>query len=492
MSLTPDQEKRLLAAAIRRKEALQRDKAMDPFVPDSRPAAYQDEVFKDINDYPTRVLIWGNQTGKSQCGGRELSWILENKHPYLKRPKSWDGRPIGAIVMGKVGEQVETLLWKEKIKPFLTPGTYKEVRTGNSLQRVDAVDGSWTILLMSHHNAEEARQKAQGFSYQYVWLDEMPTSLSLIAELESRTIAKDGKLLITFTPLIRNAEIKSWVEGLDPTIGKRYKAGMLDNPIYSDRKEEILKRYANYPEAERNARLYGDWLVGDLGVYDFDAARDLVHAPEGYGPDWKHLYAVDPASSGKSGYAVFAQRPSDDQWFLVRTGYYKEKVPTKNVERSEQNVAGHRVIRRVADSHETWFIQQAYSMGYSYLMPHRKNERKDELIKQLQNVIHTKRVLIVEGQEDFNKEISTCMYSEKDSGKIVNATSYHILDAVQYGVDMIPQLNKKPAEPLDADPVVQDGKEIRRAWAKEKKRKALLDKMSRSRRFNRGLSSWRA
>jgi hypothetical protein len=403
---------------------------------------------------------------------------------------------MGVIVMGKVGEQVETLLWREKLKPFLTPGTFKEIRVGNALQRVEALDGSYTILLMSHHNAEEARQKAQGFDYQYVWLDEMPSSISLVSELALRVITSRGRMIVSFTPLIRNGEIKEWAENLDSRIGKIYKAGMLDNPVFKGREEEALLMVKDLPEAERNARLYGQWLLGDMGVYAFDAGRDLCSKPQGYHPQWDHLFAVDPASAGKTGWALFAKRPSDSQWFQIESGYYKEKVPTKNVEKAEQIAAGKKIVRRVADPHESWFIEQAAALGYHYLSPFNKNSRKPELIKQLQDCIYSRVVMFVEGQEELNREFSTCTYSDNTPDKIVNASSYHILDAVQYGIDMIPGLKAVAKERRDAiiapklDFKQVHAKEIKDSMTARRKRQAILDKL-RKQRFGRG-ARWRA
>jgi hypothetical protein len=60
---------------------------MDSTNLDSKPYPKQVEILKAIEELPVRAVIAGNQTGKSAIGGRELSWLIEGKHPYFSVAK---------------------------------------------------------------------------------------------------------------------------------------------------------------------------------------------------------------------------------------------------------------------------------------------------------------------------------------------------------------------------------------------------------------------
>ncbi len=434
--------KKELAVALRRLDTMKRKKCFDPYNLESRSTAIQESVFADIEKTSCRFVVAGNQSGKSSIGAREISWLFENEHPYLDVKKRFGNTPLLIIMMGRVGEQVETELWARKIKPFLDPSTYKEVKTGSVIQRIEHKTNGNKIILMSHHNINEAREKAQTYTANYVWLDEMPGSvqgISLISELQLRVQANNGFFLSTFTPLVRNEAIKSMVENADPKIATVYRFGMLDNPIYKGREEEILARFKHLPDSERNARLLGEWYVGDSSVYTF---RSEIHCenPEGYDPDvWRHIESVDPAASGKAGYILMAERPLTDNWYVIKADYVKGDT-AKNLLKIFNKLTGNvNLIRRVCDPHETWFIKHAQEEGHPYVTVYKKQSRKNELIKQLQNKLNDNLLKISPKLTRLVSEFTSCQYSETNPDKIVNARSYHMLDALQYGVDNIPR-----------------------------------------------------
>lgn len=459
-----------LRVAIEKLKTMERDNCFDPFVPDSRPNEKQQAVFEAIKDIYARFVVAGNQTGKSTIGARETAWIFEEKHPFWDTNKLFPNQPLLLLVIGRVGEQVESELWARKIKPFLTPDSYKEVRMGNSLQRVIHKESGNTIIFMSHHSINDAREKAQSYTAHFVWVDEMPNSLSFIIELLLRVQANNGRFLSTFTPLIRNADIKKYVDSAEAPLAKKYQMAMLDNPIYKGREAEVLKRYDNLPEDERNARLFGEWFRGGQAVYNFDPEKQL-HQPEGYLPSWTHVEAVDPAASGQAGFILLANEPGSPQWHVVRAEYIKGAAASDLLDEIEKRTKGINIIRRISDPHEAWFIKEAAKRKRYYMGVYKKNERKNELIKNLQESLNDGKILVTPWVPLLSDELTTCMWKE-GTDKIVGASRFHLLDAVQYANDNLPK-TETLAKPMTFDQALKEANRER-----IKKEKVSLSKKS--------------
>jgi phage terminase large subunit-like protein len=454
---------------------------MDATNLESRPYPKQLDIFSAIKTVPVRAIIAGNQTGKSSVGGREVSWILEDKHPFFKREELWGICPITILVLGQVGEQIESNLWAVKIKPFLMPGTFKEVRIGNALQRVEFKNGD-RLIFISHHNCNEARKTVQGYTAHYVWIDEMPTALSLVAELVTRIISKNGRLLITFTPLLRSMEIKQYIEGLKLPIGQVFNVNMLDNPIFAGRETEILAQYSNYPTAEREARLYGRWFTGSNAVYSYNPEAQKVQVPFSYSPLWPHIEAVDPAAASKLGYVLYARDPIRGQWYMVKAKYINGAAPSDLVNLVAIESAGYNVVRRISDPHETWFIKEAWKAHVLYEGVFKKSERKLELIKNLQQALTSGTMLVSESCYEFFEEVIACQWAENED-HIVNGSKYHILDAAQYGLDVL-DLFKEEKVRIFATPLEANDVQVRE---KNKARKEKEMRIRKSQRKGRGI-----
>jgi len=389
-------EKKLLAVAIQRREAIARKESFDPYVLGSQPTEKQTEVLKDISSYSSRYIVAGNQSGKSLLGGREAAWIFSNSHPYFDAKAQWGDRPLLMLVLGKTTKQIETELWGAKIMPHLEPGLFQIHSSGGVIQSVSHKKNGNKILFISHHNANDARKNSQAFVAQWVWLDEMPSSVSLFVELETRTIATQGKFMCTFTPLIRNVQIKNKIENVDAKFGKKYKFAMLDNPIYKDREDEIIARYATLNEGERNARLYGEWYIGDRGVYKFDLDKH-VENPDTYHPSWRHVEIVDPAAAGFAGYVLVAENPVNKVWYVIKAENIKGDTATELLPQFMKRSEGVNLIHRVSDPHEAWFIKEALKQKVFYRGVFNKNNNIIlELIKQLQSALDDNRLRVTD------------------------------------------------------------------------------------------------
>lgn len=394
-------------------------------------------------DSPTNLYLLSNgivshNSGKSQTMARILTWVLTDTHPSWKRPPEWGEEPILALVAGRTGKQIEESLLP-KIRSYLEPGSYKEIRIGNIIQKLELNNGS-RIVFQSLENPNVARERLMSYVAHITWVDELPPTLELVREVLIRTQARNGYSLFSFTPTVVNVEIQQFVDNLKEPEGKVYRFHMLDNPLYSDpkRREELLARYDHLPQHQKDAILAGDWMAAEDQVYYFNY-NTMVEMPEGYSSLWRHVESVDPALKSALGLTVWAEKPETGVWYCVMAEYIKGiYVPTELVEAVHSKVKHLNITRRIADPHEVWYIQTAAKMGFHYIGVYKKNDRKSELIKQVQEKLGPV-MRLTPGCTDLIQEIQECRYSDRGDNKIVNSSSYHLLDSVQYFADNIPK-----------------------------------------------------
>lgn len=430
-----------IASALRRLELLQKREAFDPHNLASRPTAQQQEVINEFGKIKQQWIRAGNQSGKSQTCARLLTWVMTDTHPSWKRPENWMEEPLLAIVAARTGKQIEDSLLP-KIRGYLEPGTYKEVRIGNIIQRLELTNGN-RIIFQSLENPNVARERLQSYVAHMVWADELPPTMDIVRELLIRVQSRDGYFMASFTPTVVSTDIQRFVDGLSLPEGRVYRFHMLDNPLYSDplRRAELLARYQHLSADQQKMIFEGEWLSADDQVYYFNYAT-MVEMPTGYSTLWRHVESVDPALSSALGLTIWAERPNTEQWYCVRAEYVSGiLVPTELVKHVQSITKEYNIIRRIADPHEVWYIQTAASMGISYIGVYKKNERKHELIKQLQQFLGT-RGRISPTCTDFISELQECRWSDRSEGRIVNASSFHILDSAQYFCDNVPKPEK--------------------------------------------------
>lgn len=468
---------KLVAAALRRLESLKRIEAFDSNNLESRPNEKQKQVFDEFGKIRQQWIRAGNQSGKSATCARIVSWFLTESHPILRERRDdpeprtgWGQEPILIIVAGRTGKQIEDSLLP-KIRGFLEPGSYKEVRIGNIIQRLEMTNGN-RVVFQSLENPSVARERLMSYVAHLTWCDELPPTIDLVRELLVRVQAKNGYSLFSFTPTVVNLEIQKFVDSLVEPEGKVYRFHMLDNPLYSDpvRKQELMSRYAHLASHVQEAIFTGAWLSSDDQVYYFDYTT-MVQMPEGYSPLWRHVESVDPALKSALGLTVWAEDPRTEIWYCIVADYVKGiYVPTELVREVQKRTSGYNIVRRIADPHEVWYIQTAASMGITYMGVYRKNERKGELIKQFQEKLGPRIRLSPLVLDTLGAELQECRWSDRTEGKIVNASSYHLLDSSQYFADAIPK---------------SDGRKIVSSswqdwlWQANEKRKQVIEKQTR-------------
>lgn len=439
-----DNSQKLVAAALRRLEVLNREESFDPNVPASRPTVDQQEIIDDFGIVPTQWVVASNRSGKSQTCARLIAWTVLDKHPTFRVPQLWKDEGLFILVAGKSSKQCEESLW-HKIRSYLTPGTYKEFKSGPYISKVevdtDNPEIKHRIIFQSMESVDQARERVQSYDAHVVWADELIDSAAAISELRLRVVTKSGFFLCSFTPLKPSPSVKKLVDGASLPHAKRYNLKTLDNPVFKDAaaKATLLATFVGASAQDIATRLEGAWMVGESNVYHFDF-DSMVRMPQGYSSMWRHVESIDPAMSSSMGLTVWAEDPQTLKWYCVLARYVNTtKAPSEVVREIQQITSKYNIVRRIADTHEVWYIREASLAGIQYMGVYKKTERKGELIRGYQEKLGNLIFLTTESP-DLIEETQECKWSERAEGKIVNGSSYHLLDSAQYFCDNIPRV----------------------------------------------------
>lgn len=166
-----------------------------------------------------RLLMAGNQLGKTYSGAAEMAYHLTGYYPDWWRGRRFD-KPVRAWAGSKTGEVtrdgVQRLLVGEpKDKNARGTGMIPGdaiVDVSSRMGVADAVDS----VLVKHSSGDnstlgfksydQGREKWQGETLDVVWLDEEPP-LNIYMEGLTRTNATGGMVYLTFTPLLGMSDV---------------------------------------------------------------------------------------------------------------------------------------------------------------------------------------------------------------------------------------------------------------------------------------------
>jgi len=186
-----------------------------------RPYARQAEFHAAGAEARERLLMAGNQLGKSFSGAAELAIHATGRYPawwagrrFTRPIRAWAGSKTGEVTRDGVqrmlmGEPKDKTRWGEG----MIPG---ECLAGWSLRRgvADALDSvlvrhaSGAISSIGFKTYDQGRQKWQAESLDVVWFDEEPP-LDIYIEGLTRTNATGGMVFVTFTPLLGMSAVVS-------------------------------------------------------------------------------------------------------------------------------------------------------------------------------------------------------------------------------------------------------------------------------------------
>lgn len=188
---------------------------------DYRPYARQMEFHAAGGRHRERLLMAGNQLGKTYCGASEVAMHLTGMYPGWWPGRRWDrptrwwaGSKTGEVTRDGaqrylVGEPKDETQWGTGMVPraqLIDWGRRQGIADALDNLTVRHVTGG--ISTLGFKSYDQGRQKWQGETLDGVWLDEEPP-MDIYMEALTRTNATGGIVMITFTPLLGMSSVVS-------------------------------------------------------------------------------------------------------------------------------------------------------------------------------------------------------------------------------------------------------------------------------------------
>ena len=288
-------------ALLEQQAKAKRENALRSFEPYKK----QQEFFELGATKRERLLMAGNQLGKSVAGAFEVACHLTGEYPDWWTGRRWDRAVIG-WAGGESSTAVRDIQQRKLCGP---PGVEAMLGTGMIPRRAivgkslghgasDAFDTikvkhvSGGVSELSFKSYEQGRTKWQGASLDFVWMDEEPP-LDVYIEGMARVGATKGIVFLTFTPLQGMLQVVP--RFLNEHSPDRAVVQMGINDALHFTPEERAAVIAGYPAHEREARANGVPLLGSGRVWEEVVEADITETlPLAEVPfEWTKLWGID-------------------------------------------------------------------------------------------------------------------------------------------------------------------------------------------------------
>jgi phage terminase large subunit-like protein len=300
-----------------------------------KPYAKQAEFHAAGAIFRERLLMAGNQLGKTLGAGYEVAMHLTGEYPDWWKGKRWD-RPVTGWAAGVTGEST-----RDNPQRILLgrPGAWGTgaipknaiVDTSSSRGLADAVDTirvrhcSGDISTIQFKAYEKGREKWQGETLDFVWFDEEPPE-DIYTEGLTRTNATGGITFITFTPLLGiTGVVKRFYPTHSAMPGTCVTQMTIDDAAHYSA-EQRAAIIASYPAFERDARIKGIPQLGSGRVFPIDEDEIRCEAFP-IPPHWVMLGGLDFGWDHPSAGVKLAWDRDSDTLYVVAAHRQREQTP---------------------------------------------------------------------------------------------------------------------------------------------------------------------
>lgn len=292
-----------------------------------------------------RLLMAGNQLGKTEAGAVEATYHLTGKYPAGWKGRKWERANRGWAV----GESSLLVRDVQQKKLCGEPGVEAAFGTGfipadlfvdrPSMSRgvTDAYDTiqvrhvSGGVSVLKFKSYEQGRKKMQGDTVDWVWCDEEPPE-DIYGEVLTRVTATKGMVWITFTPLQGRSNVVN--RFLDQPTADR---GLVKMTIFDAAHispEERVKIIAGYAAHERDARASGVPMMGSGRIFPYADDMFLEPAIPAHliPPYWRKLWGVDFGIDHPFGAALVLHDADNDVLHVHHTIRVSGALPLQHAE----------------------------------------------------------------------------------------------------------------------------------------------------------------
>jgi len=303
-----------------------------------RAYAKQTEFHANGATFRERLLMAGNQLGKTWSAGFETAMHLTGRYP-----DDWKGRVFGKPIAGWAAG-VTSEVTRDSVQRVLC-GRSNAIGTGaiprdsikdKSMKRgvADAIDtlvircgGGGDVQagesLLGFKSYDQGREKFQAETLDFVWLDEEPDA-DIYTESLTRTNATDGIVYMTFTPLKgMSVVVKRFL--IDKVAGSVV-TNMTIHDAEHYTEEKRLQIIASYPAHERDARTKGIPTLGSGRIFPL-ADEAISIAPFEIPAHFVQICGIDFGWDHPSAAARLAWDRENDVIYVTSTHRQKEQTP---------------------------------------------------------------------------------------------------------------------------------------------------------------------
>lgn len=275
-----------------------------------RPYPKQKEFHAAGFAHRQRLLMAGNQVGKTFCGAAEAAMHLTGLYPewwegrrFEREVRMWAGSKTAEVARDTVqrllvGPPRDASAWGTGLIPAARLlDRSRKAGTANTLDGVTVAHASGGKSSLGFKSYDQGREKWQGETLDLVWFDEEPP-YDIYLEGLTRTNASRGMVYLTFTPLLGLSDVVELF--LEPEVSKNgfhIAAGRCvvqmtidDAQHYSDAEREAI--VASYSEHEREARVKGVPALGTGRVFPV-SEESIVCQPFTIPREWPLINGLD-------------------------------------------------------------------------------------------------------------------------------------------------------------------------------------------------------
>jgi phage terminase large subunit-like protein len=241
----------------------------------------------------------GNQLGKTLAGGFEAAMHATGRYPDWWKGRRFDRPTVGwacgvtgevvrdtvqKILVGRTGQEGTGAIPKDAIVELVSA---RGIPNLLDTIRVKHVSGGTSIIGLKSYAT--GREKFQGETLDYVWLDEEPPA-DIYTEALTRTNVGANPVWMTFTPLLGVSTVVK--RFLHEQSDDRYKVVMTIDDVehYSDDEKKTI--IASYPAHEAEARVKGIPVLGSGRVFPVAEERIAIDQRD-FPPHWPRLGGMD-------------------------------------------------------------------------------------------------------------------------------------------------------------------------------------------------------
>jgi len=280
-----------------------------------------------------RLLMAGNQLGKTWAGAFEMAMHLTGRYPDW-----WTGRRFVKPVQAWASS-VSTLATRDTVQRLIA-GRPGQIGTG-AIPKADILDyksalGTPDLLdhvrvrhvsggesFVAFKSYEQGREKWQGETLDVVWFDEEPPQ-DIYSEGLTRTNATGGMAYMTFTPLLGMSEVvRRFLMEKSPGTGV-ITMTIDDADHYTPAQRAAI--IASYPAHEREARTLGIPSLGSGRIFPIEQSLieiDPFEIPK----HWVQLCGIDFGWDHPSAAVRLAWDRDDDVVYVTAAHRQKEQTP---------------------------------------------------------------------------------------------------------------------------------------------------------------------